>query len=169
MYDSKCSLFTVLFFAALVNLNAQEGYAFNLFHPVPGNNECNVMLSYTDSAPKSTDYSDCAAILYNGQMLVDRYSPSGKCKLEVGKGGSLSVSTVAFTEKSATPQKALKFHLAIKNQKTNTLFLLTIEPVSEIKLDDVLKQCKEGDSLVVLTVDKRYSLTHHEIEIIWGC
>ncbi len=83
--------------------------------------------------------------------------------------GTLSISTVNLTEIAATPKNAIKFHVAIKNRKTNTLFLLTKEAVLEIELEEVIRQCKMGDAIILLTENKRYSLTHHEVEIIWGC
>lgn len=116
-----------------------------------------------------TDYSDCAAIIYNGKMLVDEYSPNGKCKLEQGMKGKLSLSTVQLSDKGGIPVRSLKFQIAIKNDKTNTMWMYSKGPLTEVNLEDVLKECKKDDRIIFLTTDKKIALTHHEIEIVRGC
>ena len=66
-------------------------------------------------------YTDCAAILFNGKVLVNDYSPEGTCKLEDIRHGTLSVATVNLSEDSKTPAKNIGFKVAIKNHRTNTL------------------------------------------------
>lgn len=150
MLHPRFTLFIALFFIAFIPLNAQAGDLFNILD-------------------RDYDYSVCAAILYKGNVLVDDYSPKGRCFLEKGMTGKLSISTVSLSETATIPQKTLKFHVAIKNKDTNTLFMITKEAILEIELEDILKQCKRGDIIVFLTVDKQYSLTHHEIDVITGC
>jgi len=118
-----------------------------------------------------TDYNDCAAILFDGVVLIDDYNASSlrKCKLREDEKGKLSVSTVNLTPTSATPVKELHFYVAIKNRKTNTLFLLTKEAVLDIDIETVLKECKIGDTIIILTKNKRFNLKHHEIEVVWDC
>lgn len=149
MLYSKLAL-SALFFITGISLNAQS-YDF---------------FKFTD-----TDYSDCAAILFNESVLIDDYHASSlyKCKLKESAEGKLSVSTVSLTPISATPVKELLFYVAIKNKKTNTLFLLTKEAVLNIDIETVLKECKIGDTIIILTKNKRFNLRHHEIDVIWEC
>lgn len=149
MINSKFRLLAILFVTALFSFNTTNA-PHDVIHIV--------------------DYSECAAILYKGKVLVDKYSPSGKCILSKGMEGKLSLSTITtLTETRVYPVKTLKFHVAIKNKDTNTLFLLTKEAVQEIQWKEVASQCKRGDTVIFLTADKKYSLTHHEIEIDWSC
>ena len=112
-------------------------------------------------------YNNCAAIIYNGKMLVDSYSPSGKCILSADQTGTISAATVELSEKGGTPKKAIEFQVAIKNTMTNTLWMYSREILDEVRFEDVLAKCQKGDKIVILTVDQEYSLTHHEIEINW--
>ncbi len=118
---------------------------------------------------KSVDYSDCAAIFYNGEMLVNEYSPDGKCQLGAGMKGKLTLSAVTLTESSATPTTVLPFRVAIKHSDSNTLWMFTESAVKEVMLEDIVKECKKGDKIIILTAYKKYSLSHHEIELTWGC
>ncbi len=63
----------------------------------------------------------------------------------------------------------LSFRNDIRNKKTNTLWMYSKAPLKEVMLEDILKECKEGDKIIFLTEDKRYSLPHNEIELVFGC
>jgi len=114
-------------------------------------------------------FSDCAAILYKGEMLVDTYSPDGKCKLETGMTGKISVATVSLSEEGGIPTKEIGFKVAIKNTRTNTLLMYSDDTFFEVELEDLLKACGKDDHLIFITVDRKYALTHHEVEVIPGC
>ncbi|MCO6493834.1 MAG: hypothetical protein J5I98_35770 [Phaeodactylibacter sp.] len=117
------------------------------------------------------NYSECAAILYNGNILVDEYSPTGKCKLdEKSTKGVLSVATVKSSDKGcAAPARNIAFKVAIKNGRTNTIWMYSEKALWEAQLEDILKKCEPGDRIILMTVDQRYSLPHPEIELNWGC
>ena len=114
-------------------------------------------------------YNNCAAIFYNGNMLVDEYSPRGKCKLAHGMKGKLTVSEVILTDITGIPTKSIQFKVAIRNEQTNTLWMYTEKSVESINLEDILLQCQKGDKIVLLTVDKQYALSHNDIDLVWGC
>lgn len=153
----KLNLLITLFCVAFISLNAQSNSSFDITDPLKNYSGC------------VANYSDCAIILFNGKMLVDKYTPEGKCKMTTKMKGTLSVSNVDLTGKEYRVKDKLKFHVAIKNPKTNTLFLLTKTSVQEIKYKDILTQCQMGDKIIILTDNKKYSLTHNEIEIMWKC
>lgn len=117
----------------------------------------------------SLRYNNCAAILYKGKLLVDEYSPDGRCKLEEGMKGTLTVATVKLTDKGGTPMKNISFKVAIKNGRTNTLWMYSDEALESVQLEDILKKCERGDSIIFMTVNQTFSLPHHEIEFNWGC
>lgn len=153
----KLNLYVTLICLTFISLQAQPNSSFNISDPLANYEGC------------VASYSDCAVILYNGKMLVDKYSPEGKCRLKADMKGTISVSNVDLTGDSVRTKDKLKFFVAIKNIETNTLFLMTKTSVQEIKYEDVLKQCSPGDVIVILTDNKKYNLTHNEINIMWKC
>ena len=114
-------------------------------------------------------YSNCAAVYLNNNMLVNDFSPEGICKVEQGMKGKLQVSTVYFSMDAAQPFTNVGFKVAIKNEKTNTLWMFSDQTFHEIELEKILAKCNQGDKIMLLTVDQQFSLPHHEIEIMWGC
>lgn len=114
-------------------------------------------------------YTDCAAILFNGKVLVNDYSPEGICKLEDIRHGTISVATVDLSDDSKTPIKNIGFKVAIQNHRTNTLSMYSDETFQEVRLEHIIEKCEMGDHIIIMTVDQKYSLPHHEIEIRWGC
>lgn len=108
-------------------------------------------------------YNDCAAIFYNGEMLVNEFSPKGQCNLSSDADGKLSLHTVSLNEEGGTPTKDLKFYVAIRHIETNTLRLYSPKLYSEIKLKALNKTLGEGENIVILTDDPAYNLIHNEI------
>lgn len=117
----------------------------------------------------SADYRECAAIYFDGKLLVDNYTPEGKCQIIKTRSGKLTLSSVRLAGPKTRPIKNLSFRIAIKNSETNTLWMYAEEIFEEVYLEEILKECKLGDSIIFLTVDKRYSLPHHEIDLGGGC
>lgn len=115
------------------------------------------------------NYRDCTAIFFNGKMLANEYSPEGKCKLEQGMKGALTVATVKLSGKKGSPSTNIPFRVAVKNSRTNTLWMYSETALQRVQLEDILKKCEPGDRIIILTVDQRYSLPHHEIEVAGGC
>lgn len=117
----------------------------------------------------SADYRECAVIFYDGKMLVDEYTPEGKCKVLPRQSGKLSLRTLGSSKTGCRSAELLSFRIAIRNKETNTLWMYSDQIFQEIYLDNVIQECKKGDTILIMTVDKRYSLPHHEIEIMDGC
>ncbi len=115
------------------------------------------------------DFNECAAIFYKDKMLVNDYSPRGKCKLESGMKGKLKVYSVSLSEDGAEKIKDIGFKVAIKDGRTNTIWMYSEQTYYEIELDDILKRCRPEDKLIFMTVDRTYSLPHHEVELVFGC
>ena len=121
------------------------------------------------SALPYPNYKECAAILYKGNLLVNEYSPRGICKLEEGMTGTLTVATVKLSDSGGIPVKNIAFKVAIKNARTNTIWMYSEKALLEVQLEDILKKCEKGDRIIFMTVDQQYSLPHHEIELNSGC
>lgn len=113
-------------------------------------------------------YNDCAAIFFKGQMLVDTYSPSGKCVLDSKSKGELTLFTVSLSDHGNTKVLGLPFRVAIRNERTSTYWMYSKELVKSLRLEDVVAECEEGDKLIFLTEDKKYALPHGEVELIYS-
>lgn len=129
---------------------------------------CQPVETSLQSHKNDDQYQDCAAIIFNGEMLVDDYSPRGVCQLKHKMSGKLSVSTVELSEHGGKPKKEIGFQIAIRNTATNTLWMYSKKVIKEVMLEDVLSKCQPGDQIVFMTVDQEYALPHNEIEIDWG-
>ena len=111
----------------------------------------------------------CAAILYNDKVLVDTYSTAGKCRITDLEGGKLSVSTITFENNGMQPVQPINFRLAIRNEKSNTLWMYSEKLMKEIHLKDVLDRLEQDDKLIFMTTNDLFALPHHEVEINIGC
>ena len=83
--------------------------------------------------------------------------------------GAISVATVSLSEDGGTPVKNISFRVAIKNERTNTMYMYSEKTFQEVQLEDILKSCEIGDKIIIMTVDQKYSLPHHVIDVKWGC
>lgn len=143
---------SVMFLVVSISSGAQTSIESLMFDPTP---------------PK---YSQCAAILFDGKVLVDDYSPRGICKLETGMKGKLSVATVNLSCRgNSTPINNIGFKVAIQNERTKTMWMYSDQMYMEVPLEEVLEKCEPGDRIIILTVGQQFSLPHNEIEIMGGC
>lgn len=108
-------------------------------------------------------FSSCSAAFVGSKLIVDRYSPTGQCRLPANAKGNLSVSTVALTTTKAKALNNIDFKLAIRDNQTKTVHLFSEKTFRQIPVQHVLNQCKKGDRILLLTTDKRYALPHNEI------
>lgn len=108
-------------------------------------------------------YSNCSAAFVGSKLIVDRYTPTGQCRLPANAKGNLSVSTVALTSAKTKALNKIDFKLAIRDKETKTVHLFSEKSFRQIPVQNVLSQCKKGDQILLLTTDKRYSLPHNEI------
>lgn len=124
---------------------------------------------FTGLFKTDNDFNECAAIFYKDKMLVNEYSPEGICKLEEGMRGKLKVCSVSLSENGVKKVKDIGFKVAIKDGRTNTIWMYSEQTYFEIELDEILKRCRFEDKLIFMTVDRKYSLPHHEVELFFGC
>jgi hypothetical protein len=123
-----------------------------------------ILCSHFSFGQKS--FNNCSAAFLNSKMLVNEYSPSGKCAVSITQKGDLTVSTV---ELSSTENKAvtpIMFQVAIKDKNTGTLMMVSKERIQKIEIQNVLGKCKKGDSIILLTNSDEYALPHNEILVL---
>ncbi len=114
-------------------------------------------------------FNNCAAVFLDNDMMVDDYSPKGRCEVNAISKGALQVFSITFSLTNPSPYDQVAFKVAIRNQQTNTLWMFSEETYQQIPLEKILEKCQPGDSILLLTVDSQYSLPHHEIFVNWGC
>jgi hypothetical protein len=110
-------------------------------------------------------FEQCAAAFLNTRMVVDQYSPKGQCRLALKSTGELTVHTVVLSPTESKPLAAIPFKVAIRDARTHTLTMYAQTDFVKLDIQDVLKRCRKGDSLVLLTTSNQYSLPHNEILI----
>ncbi len=116
----------------------------------------------------STDYTVELAIKYEDKLLSDMpWSQSG-LMLGMQMYGQISLQIVEDSERLSAID-APTFQIAIKDNKTGTLRLYSDKVYTDIKADDLVSQCKDGESVIILTTDRKYVLKQNQIELLLGC
>lgn len=108
-------------------------------------------------------FQQCAAAFLDTRMVVDEYSPKGKCRLPLQATGDLTVMTVDLSPQATRALEAIPFRVAIRDGQTGTLTMYAPTDYVKVPVQEVLKKCRKGDSLVLLTLNNQYALPHNEI------
>lgn len=110
------------------------------------------------------NFSNCAAIFINQSMLVNEYSPEGRCIVDANTKGELSLHAADMSNGKVTKaSEKIPFKIAIRDRDSKTLMLFSEKSYQEINIQDVLAQCKKGDFIVLLTLEREWALPHSEI------
>ena len=110
-------------------------------------------------------YRNCSAAFLDSKMIVDKYSPTGKCVLSSTATGELTVNTVDLSPTESKMVDPIGFRVAIRDKETKTLFSYSGEEFKKLDIQKILARCRKGDSIVLLTVNDDYALPHNEILI----
>jgi hypothetical protein len=105
----------------------------------------------------------CSAAFLDNKLVVDEYTPKGKCSLPLTARGELTIATADLFPTESKPIESLPFKIAIRDENTKTLTMFSGEDFRKIEVQKVLAKCKKGDSIVLLTLEKQYALPHNEI------
>lgn len=111
-------------------------------------------------------FNNCTAAFLNSRMLVNEYSPAGKCSVSITQKGDLTVSTVELSSTESKAIDPIMFQVAIRNKNTGTLTMISKERIQKIEIQKVLEKCKKGDYIILLTVNDQYALPHNEILVL---
>lgn len=112
---------------------------------------------------ETTPHNTCSAAFINTKMLVDQYTPNGKCMLPTNATGLLSVYTVALNPGKCSPKEKIDFKIAIRDKQTQTFTMYSDETFKQTDIKQVLQKCEKGDKIILLTTHTRYALPHNEI------
>lgn len=113
----------------------------------------------TASAFGQERFVNCTAAYLNNKLVVNEYSPEGRCELSKSASGELTVQTMS----DATPTGKTNFKIAIRDGGTKTLLSFSDKIYQQLDIKTVLDKCSPGDAIVLLTTDDRYALPHNEI------
>lgn len=119
----------------------------------------------TLSALGQERFTNCAAAFIDQRMVVDEYTPDGKCKISAAATGQLTVQTADLSPERSVPTGKIEFRIAIRDGHTKTLLSFSDQVYQQIDVRQVLDKCRPGDTIVLMTVKDRYSLPHHEISV----
>lgn len=108
----------------------------------------------------------CSAAFVEGKMVVNEYTPNGRCQLPAKAMGTLTVQTVALTPTDAKALGKIGFKVAIRDKASGTLRMFSGDTFRQLPVQRVLAHCRKGDRVVLLTTQKRYALPHNEILIL---
>lgn len=110
------------------------------------------------------NFSNCAAAFLDQKMVVNEYTTEGKCVVDAAAKGMLTLRPAELTDgKTVKAGEKISFKIAIRDGNSKTLWLFSEKTYQEIALPEVLSQCKKGDSIVLLTVEREWALPHSEI------
>jgi hypothetical protein len=101
----------------------------------------------------------------NKKLLVDDYSPSGKCVLNSTASGDLTVNTATFDNNQWLAGKKIAFKIIIRDGLTKTLWSYSGATYEAVGIKEVLSKCKKGDSILISLIKDQYALPHNEILI----
>lgn len=113
-----------------------------------------------------SQFNDCVAACIDKVAIIKQYNKDAICQIEKSATGKLEIYTVSISETAITPNKRIKFKVGIRDAATQTIWLYSEATFKEIEVENILADCKKGDSIILLTKDKTYALPHNEILIL---
>ncbi len=124
-----------------------------------------ILFFFSIDLPAQGKFSNCSAIFLNQKMLVDDYSPNGKCILSPSATGELTVNTATVENDKWVAGEKITFKIIIRDGSTKTLWCYSDATYESVGIKDILSKCKKGDSIVISLVKDEYALPHNEIVI----
>ncbi len=106
---------------------------------------------------------NCSAAFINDNIVVNEYTPEGKCILNANATGQLTVQTASLSPTESIPTGKLPFQVAIRSEAFNTLRMYSKDTYHQVAIEKVLSKCQKGDHIILLMLEEGYALPHHEI------
>lgn len=111
-------------------------------------------------------YTRCTAAFLNDHLIVNEYSPEGKCMLDSTSRGMLTVCPATYENGKWTQEYQAEFMVAVRDKDTRTFWMFSDKRYKKLEISKVLAECRKGDQIVLLTVDSRLALPHNEILVL---
>lgn len=110
------------------------------------------------------DFSSCAGAFLGKKLVVNEYTTTGTCVVAATATGELTLRPVFFTEgEDLKSGDKIPFKIAIRHGGTKTLMLWSEKTCKEIDIQKVLRDCQKGDYIVLMTLERQWSVPHSEI------
>ena len=117
----------------------------------------------------STDYTIELAIKYEDKLLSEMPWSKNTLSLGVHMYGDISLKIIDDTERLSAIDTPT-FQIAIKDNKSGTQRMFSNQIYTEINAETIVDQCKEGESIIILTTNRKYTLPQNVIKLmIDGC
>lgn len=116
----------------------------------------------------STDYTIELAIKYDGKLLSEWSFSKTNLTLGMGMPGDISLKILNDEKRISTIDQPT-FRIAIKDTKTGTIRLASYNEYSTMNVETLVGMRKEGESIIIMTTDRKYTLPQNEIEVMLGC
>lgn len=127
---------------------------------------CLFLLAITNPLIAQNKFTNCTAAFLNNKMIVTEYSNKGKSTVSEKSIGQLTVCTAEISSEKSKPVEKIMFKVAIRDKKSKTLVMYSDEGFKQIDIQNILKKCKKGDLIVLMTTDNQYALPHNEILVL---
>jgi len=124
------------------------------------------LLSGLNPSFAQRDFTNCSAAFLNNKMIVTEYSNKGKSAVSEKSTGELTVCTAEIGPEKSKPVEKIVFKVAIRDKESKTLVMYSDNTFRQIDIQDILKKCKKGDLIVLMTTDNQYALPHNEILVL---
>jgi hypothetical protein len=122
-----------------------------------------LMIAFTINIKAQNRFNECSAAFLNQKMIVDDYSPKGKCVIDTNATGQLTVSTAIYENDTWRAVEKISFKITIRDSKTKTLFSFSDATYEEVDIKKVLAKCQKGDYILISLVKDLYALPHNEV------
>ncbi len=116
----------------------------------------------------NANYSVELIIQYDDKPLHEWSFAKEKLTLGMGMYGDITLKILDNSERLTSIEDP-SFQIAIKDDKTGTQRLLSNKIYTKVNAEKVVSQCKEGERIIILTTDRKYSLPNNTIELMLGC
>ena len=116
-------------------------------------------------ATAQSSFTNCTAAFLDGRLVVNEYSPEGKCMVDSTAQGMLTVSPATYENNVWKADYAAEFMIAIRDKNTGTMCMFSDKKFKKVDIRKVLAKCRKGDRIVLLTMDNHLALPHNEILI----
>lgn len=110
-------------------------------------------------------YTNCTAAFLDNKLVVNEYSPDGKCIIDSTAQGILTVSPATYDNNVWIADDPAEFMVAIRDKNTGTICMFSDKRYKKLEISRVLSKCRKGDRIVLMTMDNHLSLPHNEILI----
>ncbi len=110
-------------------------------------------------------FNNCTAAFLDNKLVVNEYSPKGKCALDSTAQGTLTVNPATFDNNVWTANAAAEFMVAIRDGNTGTICMFSDKKYKKVDISQVISKCRKGDHIILMTMDNQLALPHNEILI----